>query len=226
MGVAHEPHQDRQRHPLTDHVRGEGVSKAMGVGLTDPGADSVVAEKPAQSRGRHGAAPSRSLEVQEDGVVTAGGALAVEIGRERLAHVGSEGEDPVPVPLPRDPDLLPEEVEVLESEDEDLAGAQATEEHQCGDGEIAGSAKALEESHQLLANQGHDQAAGDLDAKGGTAHTACGSCADPRRLDEEGNRLRWHLCSPRQVPSGLEAVETAEDAQAKVDRAGSRWTSL
>ena len=62
IGVTHQSHERRQAHTGAYHIRGKGVSKPMGVGVTDIAPDPMMTEQRAEAGGSHGLAAPTAFE--------------------------------------------------------------------------------------------------------------------------------------------------------------------
>ncbi len=92
----------------------------------------------------------RSLEIDEEDVVSSSRAFALKVGRERRPHIGGEWKDTVLAAFAMNAKLVLDELDVAEADTEHFPRPQTAQEHECGDGEVSKRSKAFEEPNQFI----------------------------------------------------------------------------
>src|SRR5215472_12483338 len=172
-----------------------------------------MAKQGAQSGGGHGVSTMAAFERNKQSVRVGQRSFQMQVVFEDLESVAGQRQEALLTSLAEDVETSFGEGQVQQLELEDFAGAQAIEQHQGHDGQVAEGAEAFPENSHLLGGQGHDH----------TARLAQSQLASDLRLPtaeaERGARgipaLKVRL--PRNLLSTMEAIEAAHHAQAVID---------
>jgi len=136
---------------------------------------------------------------------------------EDLDSFCGQGQDPLLVAFAEDAELGFREAEIFELEMEKLTGAQAIQQHEGEESEIAKGAKAYPETGDLVGRERDDHAPGLPQSQTSSelrlrpAIAERGSC----RISALEKRL-----ASRNLTSVTEAIQTAQYAQTVIDRGG------
>ncbi len=198
------------------------MAKAMRVRAGDAGSFAMMAEDRTQTGGSHGTAAARTFEDDEERIGSDGlRSLVTQVTTKAGPGLWSQRKDPIFVSLPVDPDLILVELDVLESEADDLTRAQSAEQHQRGDGEISPGSERSEERGEFFTVERNDESARHLDPEMGAAAVKVLGVTETDGPVERGSGLLTHAASSWQRVSGVELVEPPQDEQPQVDRAWS-----
>ena len=88
------------------------------------------------------------------------GPFQTQIFFEDLADFLRQGHDALLISFAENPQMRLGQAEILQPQSQDFAGAQAIEQHQAHQGQIAKGAKAVPELGDFLGREGHDDALG------------------------------------------------------------------
>ena len=119
-----------------------------------------MAEQRAESSRSHGPTPAAALQGNEPGGGVGEGPFQAQIFFEDLADFLGQGQEALLVSFAEHPQLRLGEAEILPPQRQDFAGAQAIEQHEAHQGEIAKGAKAVPELRDFFSREGHDDAPG------------------------------------------------------------------
>jgi hypothetical protein len=135
------------------------VAQPVGIGARDVAAQAMMAEQQAQSTRSHSPTPASALQGNEQGGRVSQRSFQALIFFEDLADFLRQGQDPLLISFAENPQVCLGEAEILHPQSQDFAAAQAIEQHQAHQGQIAKGAKAAPELGDFLC-QGHDDAPG------------------------------------------------------------------
>src|SRR5215469_13346944 len=132
---------------------------------------------------------------------------------EDLESVGGQGHEAFLTSLADDVKASFGEGQVLQLELEHFAGAQAIEQHQSYDGQVAEGAKAFPETSHLVGGQGYDYTARLPHSQLGSDLRLPTAITERRAGGIPAPKVRF----PGNLMSVMEAIEAADHAQAVID---------
>src|SRR5215813_5131585 len=132
---------------------------------------------------------------------------------EDLESVGGQGHKALLTPLADDMKTSFGEGQVLQLELEDFAGAQAIEQQESYDGQVAEGAKAFPETSHLVGGEGYDHTAGLPQSQLSADLRLPTAMAERRAGGIPALKVRF----PRNLMSVMEVIEAAHHAQAVID---------
>ena len=156
LRVAHQLLQGGQGHPRPYHIRAKGVTKPMGVGVTDSTPHSMMAEQRTEASCSHGLATLATFERNKQNGRVGQRPLQAQIVSEYFEDFRWQRDDAFLISFARDAHLAVGELHVFQFQCQDLTGAQAVEEHQPDQCEITIGAEALPKLGDFLGRKRHD----------------------------------------------------------------------
>ena len=119
-----------------------------------------MAEQRAESRGAHRPSAAAAFQANEQRGRVRQRSFQAQIFFEDLEDFLGQGQEAVLVSFAEHPQLRLSQAEIPQLESQDFAGAQAIEQHQAHQGQVAKGAKAAPELGDFLCREGHDDAPG------------------------------------------------------------------
>ena len=147
---------------VAHHIRSEGMPKPMGIGLRDLGGQAMVTEQRAQSGWGEGQSAMAAFQTDEQRRGVGQRPFQMQILFQHGADFFGQRQDALLVSFAQHAHLRVGQLQVGELESEDFTGAQAIEQHQAHQGEIAEGTKAVPELADLFGGEGDDDAPGLL----------------------------------------------------------------
>ena len=144
----------------TNHVGAKRVPQAMGVDLVNLTVVAMMAEQRAETGGSQRPAALAAFEGNEQSRGVGERSFETEIWIEDLDEFRRQWQNALLVCFAEDAQLGVGQLEILQLESEDFAGAQAIEQHQTDHGKIAKGAKAAPERGDFVSREGHNNALG------------------------------------------------------------------
>ena len=138
----------------------------------------------------------------------------MEVVLDDLDRFPRQWQRPWLIPFAEDPELRLGELKILELEIERFLGAQAVEQHEGDQSQIAEGTKATPKLRNLIGGQWHDHAVRLFEPKP-SGHPAAWTAIAQRRLSEIG--ALEAMRSRGQRTSGMKPIQGTEHAQAMVD---------
>src|SRR6516164_9057100 len=156
LGMAHQLLQGRQGHPGTHHIRSKRVPHAVGISVMDLTAQSMMAEQGTKPRCSQGLATLAAFERDEQGGRVGQRTFQAQIMSQDFEDLRGQRQEAFLVSFAVDAHLSVGELQVLQFQGQDLTRAQAVEEHQPDQCEIAVGAEALPELGDFFGGERHD----------------------------------------------------------------------
>lgn len=162
IGVTEEFLNCRKRDTLLDEMSGEGMTEEVGVSFFDR-LTSLKSEEFSEPLWSQRQAAIGAFQDGETFWMATLGPFIIEVIKERLSDGRRDGENAMFVPFTPDADLIVDEIDVLGFERQHLAGAEATEDHEIEDGEVAVFAESGHKFSDLGEGERHDDYRRHLD---------------------------------------------------------------
>ncbi len=189
------------------------MAKAMGIGLRNPGGQAMVTEESAQSGGGQGQSAMAAFQTDEQRGGVGGRPFQIQVFFQHAADFLWQRQDALLVSFAAHTDLQVGQLQVGELEGQDFTGAQAIQQHQADQGEIAEGTKAAPELGDLFGGEGHDHAAGLFESQSAGHGAAWPAVAERRSL--RIGALEVGLAG-RKFAAIVEAIDAVHDGQPSI----------
>jgi hypothetical protein len=178
----------------------------------------MMAKDRAQARRTHRTAAQRAFEDHEKHIVgCVVGSFVAEVAREAGADLRSQREDAVFASLAADSNLVLVELDVTQSETEDLAGAQTTEQHEGSDREVSPCLEASEETGEFFSVERLDETARYFDVEMRTTLARAVGVEEPTWTGEGRDGRVTDAASTWQGVPGVELIQASQGQQPEVN---------
>src|SRR6266568_1942545 len=212
MSMPHEAHQGGQRDAGPHHVGAKGMAKPMGMGGQNFGLAAVMTEQGAQPGRGHGLTSTGALEGNEQVRRVGERSFHTQIVLQSPDRIRRQWEDSLLVPFTVHAKLGLTQTKVFQLDSQGLLRAQAIEEHQSNEAEIARGVEAAPKPRDLVRRERHGQVAWPFQSEtgGGSPGTTIAEGAAGQTCGAESG-------ARGDFAAVMEAVQAAEYAQAVID---------
>src|SRR6516164_4686398 len=211
--MAHQPLQGGQGHSGSHHIRAKCVPTPVGISVVDLAAHPMVPEQRSKPDRTHRLAALPAFQANEKGARVGEWTFQEQVAPENLQDFRGQRDKTLLVPFAIDAHLAVGELWVFELQSQDLTGAQAVEEQQADEREIAVGAEALPELGDFFGRERHDDSPILFEAEAYSDDAAGQAVAERRSL---GIAALEMLFAGGNLLTGMKAIAAVHRGQTMI----------